>query len=105
MHDSALGRARGHRVDTAQEERVVGQEEVCPKGAGLLDHGEGGVDGEVHPPDRLVRVTGDEADAVPRLRGGGRVEALDDVQHVAQGQDVGVAHVGPAGIEPTTFAV
>ena len=84
---------------------MVGEEQVGPEVAGLLDDGEGGVDGEVHAPHRLLRVAGDEADAVPGLRGGGRVEALDDLEHLAQGQVVGVAHVGPAGIEPTTFAV
>jgi hypothetical protein len=33
------------------------------------------------------------------------VEPLEDVEHLTQGQVGVVAHVGPAGIEPTTFAV
>ena len=53
---------------------------------------------------RLPQVAGDQADAVPRLGRARRVEALDDLEHLTQGQVV-VAHVGPAGIEPTTFAV
>ena len=37
--------------------------------AGLLDDGEGRVDREVDPADRLGRVAGDQADLVPRLGG------------------------------------
>ena len=92
-------------MHAAQQQRVVGEQQVGPQLAGLLDDGEGGVDGQVHAPHRLPRVAGDQADPVPGLRGGGRVEALDDLEHLAQGQVVDVAHVGPAGIEPTTFAV
>ena len=50
-------------------------------------------------------VAGDQPDPVPRLGRRGRVEALDDLENLAQGQVVGIAHVGPAGIEPTTDAV
>ena len=104
-HARALGAGRRDAVHAAQQQRVVGEQQVGPEVAGLLDDGEGRVDGEVDAPHRLPRVTGDQADPVPGLRGAGRVEALDDLEHLPQGQVVGVAHVGPAGIEPTTFAV
>ena len=84
---------------------MVGEQQVGPEVAGLLDDGQGGVDREVDAPHRLLRVAGDQADPVPGLCGVGRVEVLDDLEHLAEGQVVGVAHVGPAGIEPTTFAV
>ena len=83
---------------------MVGEQQVGAELAGLLDDGEGGVDGQVDAAHRLVGVAGDQADPVPGLGGGRRVEALDDLEHLAQGRVV-VAHVGPAGIEPTTFAV
>ena len=92
-------------MHTAQQQRVVGQQEVGAELAGLLDDGERRVDRQVHPPHRLVEVAGDEADVVPGLGGARRVELLDDLEHLAEGQDVDVAHVGPAGIEPTTYAV
>ncbi len=83
----------------------MGEQQVGAQRPGLLDDREGGVDGEVQAPHRLARVAGDQADAVPGLGGARRVEALDDLEHLTQGQVVDVAHVGPAGIEPTTFAV
>ena len=101
----ALRAGRRDAVHAAQQQRVVGEQQVGPELAGLLDHGEGRVDGEVDAPHRLPRVAGDEADPVPGLGGGRGVEVLDDLEHLAEGQVVGVAHVGPAGIEPTTFAV
>ena len=88
-----------------QQQRVVGEQQVGPEVAGLLDDREGGVDGEVHAAHGLVGVPGDQADAVPGLGGGRRVEALDDLEHLAQGRWLVLAHVGPAGIEPTTDAV
>ena len=81
-----LGARRRDAVHPAQEERVVSEEQVGPELARLLDDGEGGVDGEVHPAHRLLRVAGDETDPVPRLGRGRRVEALDDLEHLAQGQ-------------------
>ena len=58
----------------------------APEVAGLLDDGEGGVEGEVDAPHRLLRVAGDQADPVPGLGGVWRVEALDDLEHLAEGQ-------------------
>ena len=100
----ALGARRRDAVHAAQEERVVGEQQVGAEVAGLLDDGERGVDREVHAAHGLLGVAGHEADPVPGLGGGRRVEPLDDLEHLAQGQGV-LAHVGPAGIEPTTYAV
>ena len=63
----------------------MGDQQVGAELAGLLDDGERGVDGEVDAPHGLLGVAGDQADPVPRLGGGRRVEALDDLEHLARG--------------------
>ena len=57
----------------------------------------------MQPTDRLIEVSGHQAHLVPGLRGIRRVEPLDHREDVTQGEIV--AHVGPAGIEPTTSTV
>ena len=100
-----LGARRRDAVHPAQQQRVVGDEQVRPQRARLGDDGQGRVDGQVDAAHDLVGVPGDQPDAVPRLRRVGWVERFEHVEHLTQGQVGVVAHVGPAGIEPTTFAV
>ena len=87
-------------MHAAQQQRVVGHEQVRAERPGLLDDRQGGVDREVDAAHRLREVAGDQAHLVPGLGGLGRVEALEGRDDVDERQ-----HVGPAGLEPTTPAV
>ena len=80
----------------------MGHEQVRLPRGGLLDDGEGRVEGEEDPSDRLVEVAGDEADPVPGGGAVGRIERLEAGDDVTQGE---IFHVGPAGLEPTPPAV
>ena len=83
---------------------MVGEQEVRTGLAGLRDDRECRVHSEVDASHGLVRVARDEPDPVPGLGALGRVEAVDHGDHLAQTHRL-IAHVGPAGIEPTTYAV
>lgn len=98
----ALRAGGGDGVHPTEQEGVMGHEQVRIPCGGLLDDGEGRVEGEEDPSDRLVEVTGDEADPVPRGGTVGRVERLEAGDDVTQHE---IFHVGPAGLEPTTPAV
>ena len=74
----------------------------APRARGLLDDGEGGVDGEVDPAHRLGQVAGHQPDLVPGL--GGRRAGRGSSSTRTTSARVGV-HVGPAGLEPTTSTV
>ncbi len=86
----------------------MGDDEVRPGAHGLGHDLQRRVDREQHPVHALLRVAGDQTHAVPRLRGRGGVELLEGGDDVGQG-DTGLlragVHVGPAGLEPTTYAV
>lgn len=79
----------------------MGDEQVGPEPPGLVDDGQGRVDRGVDPADGVGGIPGDESDAVPRLGGLGWVVPVEDGDDVTEGE----AHVGPAGVEPTTPAV
>ena len=80
-------------MHAAQQQRVVGHEQVGPPVDGLLDHGLHRVDGEQHPAYRLFGVSADQPDGVPLLRPPGVVEAVEHADRVGEGDASG--HAGP----------
>ncbi len=88
-------------MDAAQQQRVVGDEQVGPGCDGFVDDRQRRVDGEAHMLDRLIGVPRHQADTVPGQRRPRRIEAVKQRDDLAQRH----CHVGPAGLEPTTPAV
>ena len=86
VHRAPLGCGRGHRVDAAQQQRVMGEEQVGAPVDGLLDHGRRRVDGQEHPMHRRFRVAAHQSDGVPRLRPRGWVAPRHGVHHVGDGE-------------------
>ena len=80
-------------MHAAQQQRVVGDQQVGSPGDGLVDHGLHRVDGEQHPAYRLLGVSGDQADRVPVLRPPRVVEAVEHAERVGEGDASG--HAGP----------
>ena len=105
--------------DAAEQQRMVGDEEVGTRVDRLVDGAPHGVDGEQHTFDRGIRIAGDEAGCVPRLGALERPESIDRRHDLgengwhapslaphADGRAGGRAPlVGPAGLEPTTSTV
>ena len=90
-HRAALRAGGGHRVHRAQQQRVVGDQQVRAPRDGLVDDGLDRVDGEQHPAYRLVGVAGDQPDGVPV---GGPARVVEPVEHaddVGQGDACGHA--------------
>jgi hypothetical protein len=81
---AALGRGLGDAVDAAQEQRVMGHQQVRVPVGGLARDREDRVDGEQDPSYAGAGVTRGEADGVPLIGGLGRVPAVDQVHHLTQ---------------------
>lgn len=91
----------------------MGDDQVGAQADRLADHRQGRVHREQDRGDRLIRVARHEPDPVPGLGGGRRVEPLQHLDHPGERRHArpsavwssAVLHVGPAGLEPTTYAV
>ena len=83
---AALRFACGDRVHAAQQQRMVGQQQVSPPVERLVDDRLRRVYGKEHFADRLVRVASDKTDVVPRLGGAWVVEVVQDSDDIAQHQ-------------------
>ncbi len=75
VQQRALRSVRRHRVDAAQQQRVVCKQQ--PALGHLGDHLGGRVDGDRHRLDRLGRVAADQADGVPVVGEPGWVRAVE----------------------------
>ena len=82
MQQRAFGGAGRDGVDAAQQQRVMGQQQ--PAIGYLGDDGGGGVDGDRHRVDVVVRIAADQADRVPVLRQPRRVRRIQHVDDVGQ---------------------
>jgi hypothetical protein len=71
-------------MDRLEEQRVVHDQQVGAPLRGLLRHRRRRVDREHHLADVLPGVAGDQPDRVPRVRGGGRVPTVQQVDEVAE---------------------
>ena len=85
---------RGHRVHAAQEQGVVGHEEVRLQHQGLVDDGHHRIDGEEHATDRGIGITARQADGVPCGRQRRRVAIVEKSDDLAHGH--GPGHAGQA---------
>ena len=73
MHHRALGGVRGDRADAAEQQRMVGQQQLRATGH-RLGHGlRNTVDGHVDPTHFSRRISDDEPDRVPGFGPGLRV--------------------------------
>jgi hypothetical protein len=72
-------------VDGSEQQGVVGHQQVRAGVEHLVDDGGGRVDGEQHPPHRLVGITAHQADRVPGLGQRGVVAGVERGDHLAQG--------------------
>ena len=82
MYQCTLGGVGGHRVDPAQQQRMMGQQQAAV-GNVLEDRG-GGIDGDGHRGDGVVRIPTDQADGVPGLRQCGRISGVEHPDDVRQ---------------------
>jgi hypothetical protein len=92
----------------AKEQRVVGQHQLGALVDGLVDDVLDRVDGQQDAVHEGVRVSADQARAVPVLRPRRGVQLVEDGDDLRQRRGAHVREgsgVGPAGFEPTTAAV
>ena len=77
----------------------MGDEQVDAERACLLGDSGGRVDRQQYGSDLGLRIPERQADGVPRLGQRRREPVVEWCHHVSE------PHVGPAGLEPTTFPV
>jgi hypothetical protein len=81
--DPTGGARRGHAVHRLQQQRMVDDEQVGAPGHCVVDDGRHRVDGERDLVDRLVELTHDQPDGVPRLGEGRWVLLIEHSEDVA----------------------
>ena len=82
----ALRGGLGDAVHTAQEQRVVGQQQVGVPGGRLPRHGQHRVDREQHPSYDGSGIACRQPDGVPVVGGLGGIPAVDQIHEVRQGR-------------------
>ena len=86
VHDPALVADGGDRMHPAQEQRMVGDDEVRLLDQCLVDDGKDRVDGEQDPPDGRVGVAAGQADGIPVLGEDRRVPLLQHSDDIADAE-------------------
>lgn len=89
----------GQVRDTGQPQRVVGHQQIDPRFQGFGHDGLDRIDGDQHGLHVRPGIPADQTHRVPRFGKIRREPGIEHRYHVAE------PHVGPAGLEPTTFPV
>ena len=95
--ETALGTTQGRHA--GQPQGVVRHDQIDPALDGLGRDPRGRIDRQQNRLDRGIRITEGQAHRIPRLGQIRRKPPLELGHHISQ------PHVGPAGLEPTTFPV
>jgi hypothetical protein len=84
MQQGALEGCRGDRVDSPQQQRVMGHDEVRAPGDRLVDDGLDRVDREQHAAHGLRRVARDQSHGIPGLGSTRRVAPVEHTDDVGE---------------------
>lgn len=85
-NESACGGVGAYCFQGPENDWVVGDDEIVPAGAGLINERTGGVKGQKDAVHRLVRVTDQKTDIVPILGQGFRGDVLENCQKISNGR-------------------
>jgi len=85
-NESACGGVGAYCFQGPENDWVVGDDEIVPAGAGLINERTGGVKGQKDAVHRLVRVTDQKTDIVPILGQGFRGDVLENCQKISDGR-------------------
>ena len=81
----ALVAILGHARHPAQQQGVMGDQQVGARLDRLIDRGGDGIDGEAHPPHRGARIAADEARCIPGFGAREGPQPIDRRQDLCEG--------------------